>query len=107
MKRDLIIMFSNFFESVFRNIFFYFSPTFFLDVTDMLNGVRCDSVIKTLPEKNIRLFDFLSSTYDDLKDWGITLPYQRERIMGGLHKFHQHPYHPDSLHVVPLNVNFR
>lgn len=69
--------------------------------------MRCDSAVKTLSDKNITLFDFLCASYEDLKNWGIEMPYQRERIMGGVHKFHQHPFHPDSLHIIPLDTNFR
>lgn len=82
-------------------------PQFFSDVCNILTGVRCDSAINTLSEKKIGIFDLLCATYEDLESWGIKMPFQRERVMGGIHTFHQHPFHPNSLHIVPLEDNFR
>lgn len=92
---------------VYIEFFISFRPQLFLDVAGILNGVRCDSVITTLSNKSISLFQFLSASYDDLKSWGVDLPYQCERIIGGVHQFHKRPYLPNSLHIVPLKDNFR
>ncbi|CAH1115420.1 unnamed protein product [Psylliodes chrysocephalus] len=81
-------------------------PAFFVDICDMLCGMKSESMIKTFADKNITLKQFLSTSDEELKEMGVTMPYQRYRILGGIHKFHKYPYHPKSLHVVPLNETY-
>lgn len=73
-----------------------------MDICSILCGVRSESVIKYLMGTNISLAEFLHVSSEELKCLGVNLPFQRRRILGGIHKFHKYPFHPNSLHVVPL-----
>lgn len=44
---------------------------------------------------------------NDLKTVGVRLPYQRNRILSGLHRFHKQPFLPKSLHVCISNNTYR
>lgn len=74
-------------------------PKFFGEVCDILCGVKCSHLIPTFLEKNVTLDQFLAMNGDDLNQNGVLLPYQRNRILTGLHRIHKQPYHPKSLHV--------
>lgn len=90
--------------------FFFFSlfrPKFLLDVCNILCGVRAESVIKIISGKDIDLYNFLSTSNEELKGLGVRLPYQRNRILSGLYRFHKYPFHPKSLHSVPLKEVYR
>ncbi|KAJ8953016.1 hypothetical protein NQ318_015378 [Aromia moschata] len=91
------------FEEIFSNLKPGEKSKFFLDICNILCGVKNEAVIKLIADKNVGLSEFLSMSDEDLKNLGIKLPFQRKRILGGIYRFHKHPYHPKSLHVVPLN----
>ncbi|KAJ8918142.1 hypothetical protein NQ315_011599 [Exocentrus adspersus] len=90
------------FEDTFAGLKKGQKPRFFLDICNVLCGVKAESVMKIISETDIDLYEFLSSTDDELKKLGINLPYQRNRILGGIYRFHKYPYHPKSIHSVPL-----
>ncbi|KAJ8945177.1 hypothetical protein NQ314_009309 [Rhamnusium bicolor] len=94
------------FEEIFSRLKKGEKPTFFLDICSILCGVKSEAVIKLIADKNITLYKFLSISDEELKNLGVKLPYQRNRILGGLYRFHKYPYHPKSLHVVPLNETY-
>ncbi|CAG9821113.1 unnamed protein product [Phaedon cochleariae] len=78
------------------------TPDFFLDICNFLRSVKSESTIKVFVDSKTTLSDFLTMSEYDLKTIGIKLPYQRYRILAGIHRFHKHPFHPKSLHIVPL-----
>ncbi|KAG5894902.1 hypothetical protein JTB14_030607 [Gonioctena quinquepunctata] len=78
-------------------------PKFFLDICNILCGAKAENMIKKIAGNNISLDKLLSISNEDLKDLGVNLPYQRYRISAGIHRFHKHPFHPRSLHVVKLD----
>ncbi|CAG9833964.1 unnamed protein product [Diabrotica balteata] len=81
-------------------------PDFFIEICNILCGLKSEKLIKHFADKNINLKQFLSMNNSELEDIGIKMPYQRYRILSGLHKFHKHPYHPKSMHIVPLNETY-
>ncbi|CAG9862166.1 unnamed protein product [Phyllotreta striolata] len=78
-------------------------PIFFQDICEMLCGMKSQQTIKLLKDSDICLKDFLSISDEELEELGIEMPYRRYRILAGLHKFHKRPFHPKSLHLVPLD----
>lgn len=82
-------------------------PAFFEDVCNILLSVKCEDLISLFYEKNVHLCEFLSMSDNDLKDVGVLLPYQRNRILTGLSRFHKQPYSPKSLHICIKNGSFR
>uniref|UniRef100_A0AAR5Q536 Ankyrin repeat, SAM and basic leucine zipper domain-containing protein 1 n=1 Tax=Dendroctonus ponderosae TaxID=77166 RepID=A0AAR5Q536_DENPD len=84
------------------------------------NGL--DAIIDLFPKRDIDLAEtiesdcrktfkeniceFLSMSDKDLKHIGVLLPYQRNRILTGLSRFHKQPYNPKSLHICIKNGSF-
>ncbi|XP_018570186.1 uncharacterized protein LOC108910144 [Anoplophora glabripennis] len=99
---SIIVSHSYSFEEIFSNLKKGEKPKFFLDICNILCGVKAESVIKIISDKNIDLYSFMSTSDKELKELGINLPYQRNRILGGLYRFHKQPFHPKSLYSVPL-----
>ncbi|KAJ8970952.1 hypothetical protein NQ317_014060 [Molorchus minor] len=94
------------FEQIFEKLKPGERPKFFLDICNILCGVRSEAMIKPIADKDIGLFKFLSISDKELEGLGVKLPFQRKRILSGIHRFHKQPYHPKSLHVVPLNETY-
>lgn len=82
-------------------------PLFFEDVCDFLLSVKCSQLIPLFRGNNISLEQLLSMDDNDLKTVGVRLPYQRNRILSGLHRFHKQPFLPKSLHVCIRNDTYR
>ncbi|XP_066258574.1 ankyrin repeat, SAM and basic leucine zipper domain-containing protein 1-like [Euwallacea similis] len=74
-------------------------PIFFEDLCNFLFSVKCSHLIPLFLDKKLTLDQFLSSDEYDLKNLGVLMPYQRNRILSGLHRFHKQPYLPKSLHI--------
>ncbi|XP_066144033.1 ankyrin repeat, SAM and basic leucine zipper domain-containing protein 1 [Euwallacea fornicatus] len=81
-------------------------PIFFEDLCNFLFSVKCSHLIPLLSDKKVTLGQFLSFDECDLKNLGILLPYQRNRILSGLHRFHKQPYLPKSLHTCLKNKSY-
>ncbi|XP_023025011.2 ankyrin repeat, SAM and basic leucine zipper domain-containing protein 1 [Leptinotarsa decemlineata] len=77
-------------------------PQFFLDICNFLCGVKAENAIRTFANNKISLSTFFSFSNSELKNLGVNLPYQRYRIMAGIHKFHEKPFSPTSLHIIKL-----
>lgn len=80
-----------------------FSPAFFPDIVPMLRSLRSNILLENLATAKISLMEFLTITDDRLEELGAAYPFQRNRIMYGLHKFHLKPW---SIHTVQtINPN--
>ncbi|KAK5649330.1 hypothetical protein RI129_000359 [Pyrocoelia pectoralis] len=77
-------------------------PQFVPDIFTMLYGIRCENLQTLFSDTN--LLSFLSSTDDSLLKLGVTMPYQRKRILMGLNKFHKHLFKKKSLPIVPRDA---
>ncbi|RZC42622.1 ankyrin repeat, SAM and basic leucine zipper domain-containing protein 1 [Asbolus verrucosus] len=88
------------FEEVFNNLKRQEKPQLFVDICKILYGTRSENMVSVLRDKDIDLLEFLSCSDSKLKEMGIQLPYQRNRILGGLFKFHKHPFQPKSIPFV-------
>ncbi|KAL1490519.1 hypothetical protein ABEB36_013198 [Hypothenemus hampei] len=95
------------FEDIFKNLKKGERPSFFENVCNFLLAVKCGHLIPIFSEKKVTLYDLLSSNEEDLKTFGVHLPFQRKRILTGLHRFHRHPYHPKSLHICIKDPTYR
>lgn len=91
------------FDEIFSNAA---QPHFFLDICNLLWGMKSEYVIKNLVDKELSLKTFLSITDKELEELGVKMPFQRYRILAGLYKFHKHPFHPQSVPLVPLNETY-
>ncbi|KAL3276688.1 hypothetical protein HHI36_012058 [Cryptolaemus montrouzieri] len=101
---DFIIdNYKNDFESLFTDLKKGEKPQFFLDIYRMLNGVRCENLIRLFADREVNLLEFLSSTEDDLKKLGVQMPFQRKRLMAGIYRFHKNAFHPKSLPTIGKN----
>ncbi|XP_050303429.1 ankyrin repeat, SAM and basic leucine zipper domain-containing protein 1-like [Anthonomus grandis grandis] len=94
------------FEDHFRGLKKGEQPQFFEDVCKILISVKCEHLIPLFKEKNVTLGQFLCMDDGELKRLGVKLPFQRNRILTGLHRFHKTPFHPKSLHVCVKNRVF-
>ncbi|XP_028138661.1 ankyrin repeat, SAM and basic leucine zipper domain-containing protein 1 [Diabrotica virgifera virgifera] len=94
------------YEEIFSKLNNNRQPDFFIEICNILCGLKSEKLIKHFADKNINLKQFLSMNNSELEDLGIKMPYQRYRILSGLYQFHKHPYHPKSLHIVPLNETY-
>ncbi|XP_048524666.1 ankyrin repeat, SAM and basic leucine zipper domain-containing protein 1 isoform X2 [Dendroctonus ponderosae] len=81
-------------------------PAFFEDICNFLLAVKCEDLIPLFFEKKVHICEFLSMSDKDLKHIGVLLPYQRNRILTGLSRFHKQPYNPKSLHICIKNGSF-
>ncbi|XP_019872884.2 delta-latroinsectotoxin-Lt1a [Aethina tumida] len=72
-------------------------PKFFWDVCNILIATRSDALLKLFHDKDLSLLDFLSLTDQELKELGVEMPYQRRRILSGIHRFHKHIWNNNSL----------
>lgn len=82
-------------------------PQFFDQIYSILYGTKSEFVTQRFSQKNVDLRTFLALTDEQLEKLGVTLPFQRYRILAGLYKFHKHPYKPLSVPVVPRNEMYR
>lgn len=69
-------------------------PPFFPDVFNMLRSMESDAYFKNFLESKVSLMEFLTLTDKRLIEIGIPLPVARNRILYGIHKFHQHKWSP-------------
>ncbi|CAG9766733.1 unnamed protein product [Ceutorhynchus assimilis] len=81
-------------------------PLFLEDVCDFLISIKCQNLVPLFYDKKVALNEFLAMNDTDLKSLGVHLPYQRNRILAGLHRFHKQPYDPQSLHICINNDRF-
>ncbi|XP_063909342.1 ankyrin repeat, SAM and basic leucine zipper domain-containing protein 1-like isoform X2 [Zophobas morio] len=72
-------------------------PQFFSDICKILRGTKSEHVMPILWDQKITLGEFLALTDTKLQELGVQFPYQRQRIVGGLYKFHKHPFKPQSI----------
>lgn len=82
------------------------SPKLFLDSFRILEALKSDDIIKQVWEKNVDLMEFLSASDKELKTIGVSLPFQRNRILNGLYRFHKQPFSPTSMHVVQTDADY-
>ncbi|EEZ98003.2 Ankyrin repeat, SAM and basic leucine zipper domain-containing protein 1-like Protein [Tribolium castaneum] len=91
------------FEQTFNNLAPSEKPQFFTDICEILYGTRSESVMPLLRDRNTSLFEFLTLNDSKLKEIGVRFPFQRNRILGGLYKFHKHQFQPKSIPFVMKN----
>ncbi|XP_044259259.1 ankyrin repeat, SAM and basic leucine zipper domain-containing protein 1 [Tribolium madens] len=91
------------FEETFNNLTPNEKPQFFTDVCQILYGTRSESVMPLLRDKNMSLFEFLTLDDSKLKEIGVQFPFQRNRILGGLYKFHKYQFQPKSIPFITKN----
>ncbi|XP_017769345.1 PREDICTED: ankyrin repeat, SAM and basic leucine zipper domain-containing protein 1 [Nicrophorus vespilloides] len=77
-----------------------YEQTFLRDVILMLKSCDSPNFIETFVDSNINLKRFLTLTREDLIGFGILKPYQQDRILGALFKFHKYPYLPKSINYL-------
>lgn len=69
--------------------------------------MRCEHLTEQFYAANIDLATFLSVSDEELQGIGVKLPFQRRRILAGLHRFHKHPFKQQSIPSVPKNETYR
>lgn len=79
----------------------------FRDIYSLLYGMRCEHLAKLFHDTDVDLVTFLSLTDEKLKNIGVKLPFQRRRILSGLHTFHKHSFKIKSIPVVAKNEVYR
>ncbi|KAK4881050.1 hypothetical protein RN001_004369 [Aquatica leii] len=79
-------------------------PQFLQDICTMLYGMKCGNLQKMFV--SVDLLEFLSMNEEDLKNVGVQLPFQRNRILTGLNKFHKHLFKKKSIPIIPKNAVF-
>lgn len=77
-------------------------PQFLRDIYCLLYGMKCENLAKFF--NRIALGDFLSLNNKLITELGITMPYERKKILQGLHKFHKHLFKQKSLPIVPKSA---
>lgn len=65
----------------------------------MLQVLGSDSLLENFATSKISLMEFLTLTDERIEELGAVYPFQRNRIMCGLQKFHLNPWSPRSLKV--------
>lgn len=80
-----------------------FRPAFFPDIMKMLRSLRSKSLLENFATSKISLMEFLTLTDARLEELGVVYPFQRNRIMYGLHKFHLRKWSPLSLQMFKEN----
>lgn len=58
-------------------------------------------------DNNVDLRQLLCMTDTQLQTLGISLPFQRYRILNGLHRFHKHPFKQASIPDVQKSDIYR
>ncbi|XP_044757548.1 ankyrin repeat, SAM and basic leucine zipper domain-containing protein 1-like [Coccinella septempunctata] len=91
------------FEDIFRGLKDKEKPLFLQDIYNFLYGTRCENLMKLFVNNNVSLLDLLSSSEEEFKDMGVAMPFQRRRLMTGIHIFHKTPFQPGSIPVVGKN----
>lgn len=89
----------------YRNSCYSFRPQFLRDIYCLLYGMKCENLAKFF--NRIALGDFLSLNNKLITELGITMPYERKKILQGLHKFHKHLFKQKSLPIVPKSALYR
>lgn len=75
-------------------------PKLQMDIFGILEALKSECTIKQVYENNLSLLEFLSVNDEKLQQIGVKLPFQRNRILNGLYRFHKQPFNPKSLHIV-------
>lgn len=83
------------------------SSAFMQDVATMLYGMKNEKHLEKFINNQIDLYKFLTLTEDDLIKMGVKMPYERHRILSGLHRFHIHPYKTKALPIVGKSEPYR
>lgn len=86
---------------------FPFRPPYSPDVFTMLYGMRADEMEYNFYESCIGLPEFLIISDQRLRDIGVTLPYQRKRILLGLLKFHERSWSKRALCLPKIHGNIQ
>lgn len=98
-SEDLIIINNNF-EDIFRDLKNGAKPLLTQDICNILHGTRCENLMKLFVDQGINLLDFLTLSEEEFEAMGVEMPFQRRRLVAGIHKFHKRPFHPSSVPVV-------
>lgn len=69
--------------------------------------MKCENLISKIQLNDIDLFHFLSITQSKLKNIGISTPFQQQKILRGLYKFHKHHYKKKSIPIIDKNKPYR
>ncbi|KAF2899306.1 hypothetical protein ILUMI_06870 [Ignelater luminosus] len=91
-------------ETIFDTQFPNEKPQFYLDICRMLYGMKCENLAAKFA--NVSLLDFLCLNNKTLIELGINIPYQRQRIVTGLYKYHKHLYKQKSIPVIPKDSTY-
>lgn len=78
----------------------YCRPTFQEDIPLLLYGMQCDHLINFFHKNNIDLCTFLYMNDEKLKELGINLSYQRNRILNGQYMFHMYKWKRSSIPTI-------
>lgn len=63
--------------------------------------------MKLFVDQGINLLDFLTLSEEEFEAMGVEMPFQRRRLVAGIHKFHKRPFHPSSVPVVGKDEPYR
>ncbi|CAH2091970.1 unnamed protein product [Euphydryas editha] len=72
-------------------------PKYCYEINHLLYGMNCDHLKKIFDKKPIDLRKFLLLEDEDMVELGIDMPYERQRIKQGLHKFHMYGWKVGSV----------
>ncbi|GLV41008.1 gasz [Carabus blaptoides fortunei] len=93
------------YEHIFNNLTASERPTFHEDIPLLLYGMQCDHLINFFHKSNVDLCTFLYMNDEKLRELGINLSYQRNRLLNGQYMFHMHKWQRSSLPtILPENT---
>lgn len=86
---------------------FSFRPQYSTELYHVLCGSKSELHMSCFVDNNIGLNTLLSITDKQLQTLGITLPFQRYKILNSIYRFHKHPYLPASIPSIQKNDLYR
>lgn len=85
--------------------FFHYSPPYSPDIFTMLHGMRAEQFEYKFYESTVSLSEFLIITDERLQRIGVEFPYQRNRILLGLLRFHDKAWSNNLLPIPKMGGN--
>lgn len=85
----------------------YFRPQYSNEIYNILCGSKSEQIFSRFLDNDIDLYRFLSMTDKELQAVGITMPFQRYKILNGLYRFHKHQFVPTSVPTVQTDELYR